>query len=106
MSLRLLPWSCAACGLPSGHGFCSERWKRPGFRYRHACFNRSSLGFRPPRHSAANAAIAYLLLQVGFDEEEAGLDAHHHGESAYAGEGRTADVAGRHPSVAQHVLLA
>ena len=65
-----------------------------------------ALAFAPLATSATDAAIAYLLLQVGFDEEEAGLDAHHHGETAYAGEGRTADVAGRHPSVAQRVLLA
>ena len=38
--------------------------------------------------------MAGMQVQVGFDEEEAGLDAYHHGETAYAGEGKAADVAG------------
>jgi Amt family ammonium transporter len=38
--------------------------------------------------------LAGVQVQVGFDEEEAGLDAYHHGESAYAGEGKATDVAG------------
>lgn len=48
-------------------------------------------------------ATAHSVLQVGFDEEEAGLDAYHHGETAYAGEGRTADVAGRRAGFVQRV---
>lgn len=38
--------------------------------------------------------ITGIQVQVGFDEEEAGLDAYHHGETAYAGEGKSSDVAG------------
>jgi Amt family ammonium transporter len=38
--------------------------------------------------------LAGIQVQVGFDEEEAGLDAYHHGETAYAGEGKAYDVTG------------
>lgn len=38
--------------------------------------------------------FAGIQVQVGFDEEEGGLDAYHHGETAYAGEGKASDVAG------------